>query len=54
MNALSNFAFTVDKSKVIYFFQAQWQAVRVVWGLVGALATRRWLCVTVQLRGIGQ
>ena len=40
INALSNFTVTVDQSKVICFFQAQWQAVQVVWGLDGALANQ--------------
>ena len=40
---------------------AQWRAVRVVWGLDGALADQEmavcgcaWLCVAVQLCGVGQ
>ena len=44
MNALSNFTVTVDQSDVVYvcylFFQAQWRAVRVVWGVYGALANQ--------------
>ena len=40
MNALSNFTVIVDQSKVVCFFKAQWRAVRVVWGLDGALANQ--------------
>ena len=40
MDALSNFTVTVYKSKVVYFFQAQWRAVRVVWGIDGTVANQ--------------
>ena len=45
MNALSSFTVTVDQSKVVCFFNAQWRAVRVVWGLDGALANQAEMAV---------
>ena len=54
MNALSNFNVIVDRSKVVCFccllFQAhEWSGV-----LMEPWLIRSWLCVAVQLRGIGQ
>ena len=39
-NALSNFTVTVEQSKVVCFFKAQWRAIRVIWSLDGALANQ--------------